>query len=86
LNIFFKVLRNCFHTEITACQQAKTDVAVWGMDRLTFHNLLMGTTQRKRKAYEGFLANVPLLCKFCAFFLNLRGIFNLVGISIVGQL
>eukprot|EP01006_Ploeotia_vitrea_P057577 TRINITY_DN68190_c4_g1_i2.p2 TRINITY_DN68190_c4_g1~~TRINITY_DN68190_c4_g1_i2.p2 ORF type:complete len:690 (-),score=428.08 TRINITY_DN68190_c4_g1_i2:1369-3438(-) len=40
--------------------KARTDVKVWAMDRITFRTMLMDTTNRKRKKYEGFLRNVPL--------------------------
>ena len=51
------------HTCVCCCMQCKTDVKVWAMDRLTFHRVLMETTQKKRKAYEGFVSKVPVLCK-----------------------
>jgi len=40
---------------------ASTAVSVWAMDRVTFHRVIMETTQKKRKTYEGFLERVSLL-------------------------
>eukprot|EP00741_Cyanophora_paradoxa_P007232 tig00001094_g6996.t1 len=44
-----------------ATVKARTDGKLWAMDRATFRRILMDTTSRKRKQYEDFLKNVPLL-------------------------
>lgn len=43
----------------TVC--AKTDVKLWGIDRDSYRRILMGSTIRKRKMYEEFLARVSIL-------------------------
>lgn len=44
-----------------ATVKAKTDVSLWAINRVTYRNILMETTMRKRKMYESFLENVPIL-------------------------
>jgi len=46
-----------------ATVKAKTDVRLWAINRVTYRNILMETTMRKRKMYEGFLENVPILAQ-----------------------
>ncbi|PVU93691.1 hypothetical protein BB559_003200 [Furculomyces boomerangus] len=40
-----------------------TDSTLWALDRVTFRRLLMERTSRKRKLYEKFLEEVPILSK-----------------------
>ncbi|SGY21037.1 BQ5605_C016g08186 [Microbotryum silenes-dioicae] len=40
---------------------ATSDAVVWALDRVTFRSILMEHTSRKRKMYESFLAEVPIL-------------------------
>jgi len=44
-----------------ATVKARTDVRLWAIGRATYRSILMETTMRKRKMYEGFLENVPIL-------------------------
>merc|ERR1711991_1026649 len=44
-----------------ATVKAKTRVATWAIDRVTYRRILMGATMRKRKMYENFLEKVPIL-------------------------
>ena len=44
-----------------ATVKAKTACSLWAIDRITYRRILMGTTMRKRKLYEGFLEKVPIL-------------------------
>jgi len=44
-----------------ATVKAKTKVATWAIDRVTYRRILMGATMRKRKMYENFLEKVPIL-------------------------
>lgn len=44
-----------------ATVKARTDARLWAIGRLTYRNILMETTMRKRKMYETFLENVPIL-------------------------
>eukprot|EP00249_Psilotum_nudum_P013281 c24256_g1_i5 orf=316-1020(-) len=44
-----------------ATVKASTDCTLWAMDRMTFRTILMHTTSEKRKLYEKFLEDVPLL-------------------------
>jgi len=44
-----------------ATVKARTDVKLWALNRSTYRNILMETTMRKRKMYESFLENVPIL-------------------------
>jgi hypothetical protein len=36
---------------------------LWGIDRDSYRRILMGSTIRKRKMYEGFLSKVSILGK-----------------------
>jgi hypothetical protein len=44
---------------------AKTPAKLWAIDRDTYRRILMGSTIKKRKLYEEFLAKVPILGKGC---------------------
>lgn len=37
------------------------DVQAWAIDRITFKQVLMSSTLRKRDLYDEFLKNVPIL-------------------------
>eukprot|EP01083_Nonionella_stella_P212076 766226_1 len=57
----FGELALMYNAPRAASIKARTDVVMWAMDRLTFRRVMMDTTSRKRKMYEGFLESVPLL-------------------------
>ena len=40
---------------------ATSNAVLWALDRVTFRTILMENTSRKRKMYESFLEEVPLL-------------------------
>ncbi|KAI9493234.1 camp-dependent protein kinase regulatory subunit [Zychaea mexicana] len=40
---------------------ATSDAVLWALDRITFRTILMENTSRKRRLYESFLREVPLL-------------------------
>lgn len=40
---------------------ATSDAVLWALDRVTFRTILMENTSRKRRMYESFLEEVPLL-------------------------
>jgi cAMP-dependent protein kinase regulator len=40
---------------------AKTEVALWQLDRNTFNHIVKDAAQNKRDRYEDFLASVPIL-------------------------
>ena len=40
---------------------ATKDCVLWALDRVTFRRILMENTSRKRRMYESFLEEVPLL-------------------------
>ncbi|KAI7851072.1 cyclic nucleotide-binding-like protein [Circinella umbellata] len=40
---------------------ATSDAVLWALDRITFRTILMENTSRKRRLYESFLRDVPLL-------------------------
>lgn len=40
---------------------ATSDAMLWALDRITFRTILMENTSKKRKMYESFLEEVPLL-------------------------
>ncbi|KAI9310614.1 cyclic nucleotide-binding-like protein, partial [Dichotomocladium elegans] len=40
---------------------ATSDAVLWALDRVTFRSILMDSTARKRRMYEQFLAEVPIL-------------------------
>lgn len=40
---------------------ATSEATMWALDRVTFRSILMEHTSRKRKMYESFLSEVPLL-------------------------
>ncbi len=39
------------------------EVKLWGIDRDSYRRILMGSTIRRRKMYQDFLARVPILGK-----------------------
>lgn len=57
----FGELALIYGTPRAATVKAKTAVKLWAIDRDTYRRILMGSTIRKRKRYEGFLEQVPLL-------------------------
>lgn len=40
---------------------ATSDAVLWALDRITFRSILMDSTAKKRRMYEQFLAEVPIL-------------------------
>lgn len=40
------------------------EVKLWGIDRDSYRRILMGSTIRRRKMYQDFLARVPILGSF----------------------
>jgi cAMP-dependent protein kinase regulator len=57
----FGELALIYGTPRAATVKAKTDVKLWGIDRDSYRRILMGSTIRKRKMYEGFLSRVSIL-------------------------
>ncbi|XP_018905520.1 cAMP-dependent protein kinase type I regulatory subunit isoform X2 [Bemisia tabaci] len=57
----FGELALIYGTPRAATIKAKTDVKLWGIDRDSYRRILMGSTIRKRKVYEGFLSRVSIL-------------------------
>ena len=39
---------------------ARSNTALWGIDRDSYRRILMESTLNKRRLYEDFLANVPI--------------------------
>jgi cAMP-dependent protein kinase regulator len=46
---------------------ATQDSVLWALDRVTFRRILMENTSRKRRMYEGFLEELPLLTSLEAY-------------------
>lgn len=57
----FGELALIYGTPRAATVKAKTAVKLWGIDRDSYRRILMGSTIRKRKMYEEFLARVSIL-------------------------
>merc|ERR1712168_731135 len=57
----FGELALIYGTPRAATVKASTDVKLWGIDRDSYRRILMGSTIRKRKMYEEFLAKVSIL-------------------------
>lgn len=57
----FGELALIYGTPRAATIRAKTDCALWAIDRDTYRRILMGSTIRKRKTYEAFLNKVDIL-------------------------
>jgi len=57
----FGELALIYGTPRAATVKALTDVKLWGIDRDSYRRILMGSTIRKRKMYEEFLAKVSIL-------------------------
>lgn len=57
----FGELALIYGTPRAATVKAKRDVKLFGIDRLSYRRILMGSTMRKRKMYEEFLSKVPIL-------------------------
>ncbi|VDN58735.1 unnamed protein product [Dracunculus medinensis] len=57
----FGELALIYGTPRAATVIAKTDVKCWAIDRITYRQILMGSTMRKRKLYDEFLSKVQIL-------------------------
>lgn len=57
----FGELALIYGTPRAATVKATTEVKLWGIDRDSYRRILMGSTIRKRKLYEEFLAKVSIL-------------------------
>lgn len=57
----FGELALIYGTPRAATIQAKTDVVLWAIDRDSYRRILMGSVMRRRKMYEDFLEQMPLL-------------------------
>jgi len=57
----FGELALIYGTPRAATVKAASDVKLWGIDRDSYRRILMGSTIRKRKMYEEFLAKVSIL-------------------------
>jgi len=57
----FGELALIYGTPRAATVKAATNVKLWGIDRDSYRRILMGSTIRKRKMYEGFLSKVSIL-------------------------
>lgn len=44
-----------------ATVKARTDTRLWAIDRVTYRQILMAVTIKKRKLYDTFLEKVPIL-------------------------
>ena len=52
------LMYNCPRAATIVC---KTDCRLWAVDRQTFRFILMSTQNKKKKTWEGFLRDVPIL-------------------------
>ncbi|KAJ2961334.1 hypothetical protein NQZ79_g3370 [Umbelopsis isabellina] len=57
----FGELALMYNAPRAATIKSTSDCVLWALDRVTFRSILMENTSRKRKMYEAFLEEVPLL-------------------------
>nr|XP_046239702.1 protein kinase, cAMP-dependent, regulatory, type II, alpha, B isoform X1 [Scatophagus argus] len=57
----FGELALMYNTPRAATIVATQDGALWGLDRATFHRLIVKNNAKKRRMYEAFIESVPLL-------------------------
>uniref|UniRef100_A0A8C7LAZ7 cAMP-dependent protein kinase type II-alpha regulatory subunit n=1 Tax=Oncorhynchus kisutch TaxID=8019 RepID=A0A8C7LAZ7_ONCKI len=57
----FGELALMYNTPRAATIMANQEGALWGLDRATFHRLIVKNNAKKRKMYEAFIECVPLL-------------------------
>ena len=68
----FGELALIYGTPRAATVKARGDeVKLWGIDRDSYRRILMGSTIRRRKMYQDFLARVPILGKSLVVFSTL---------------
>lgn len=60
LGASFGELALLYNAPRAATVKATSDSVVWAVDRVSFRHMLKETTLKKRRLYEGFLAEVPL--------------------------
>jgi len=57
----FGELALMYNAPRAATIKSTSDCVLWALDRVTFRSILMENTSRKRRMYESFLEEVPLL-------------------------
>lgn len=57
----FGELALMYNAPRAATVRCDQDAILWALDRITFRRILMERTSRKRRMYEGFLEEVPIL-------------------------
>ncbi|KAJ3108559.1 hypothetical protein HDU97_000841 [Phlyctochytrium planicorne] len=57
----FGELALMYNAPRAATVRAQADSVLWALDRVTFRRILMENTSRKRRMYESFLEEVPIL-------------------------
>lgn len=67
----FGELALIYGTPRAATVKSKTDCKLWAIDRDTYRRILMGSTIRKRKLYEEFLAKVSILGLYFSLLISL---------------
>jgi len=59
----FGELALIYETPRAATLRAVGEVKLWGVGRLSYRKMLMGSTIKKRKAYQDFLCKIPIVDK-----------------------